>query len=187
MAVIRVSGNPGSGKTTLCRRLADYLGYVHHYTGGIFREMAREKNLSIEEFYAEMASNPDLEKTIDERQAELMRKNDNLVVEGRIAPFQPSPYKTVNILIKVDPEEGARRRMGEPENGGKSLEEILLLTEARIQNEREHYKAIYGIDDHLSEKYFDFVLDTTNLSPDEVFERAKDFLDKNSARVEPRF
>jgi len=58
MAVIRVSGNIGSGKTTLSKRLAKELGYGYHYTGGIFRKLAAEAGLSIEDYYAQVSANP---------------------------------------------------------------------------------------------------------------------------------
>src|SRR3990167_7672007 len=51
MAVIRVTGHICSGKSSLCKELANALGYEYHYTGGIMRQMAAEMNLSMEDFY----------------------------------------------------------------------------------------------------------------------------------------
>lgn len=173
MAVIRVSGYSGAGKTTLCKRLAPLLGYAYHYAGGIFRNMAAEKGLTIEEFYKKLQEDPELEKSIDMRLAALMKKEDNILVEGRIAPFQPTPFRAVNLLLTVDPLEGTKRQLLRKENFGKSLAEMRALTTERLAVEKKRYRDLYGIEDHLGESHFDIVLDTTGISPDEVVKRAE--------------
>jgi predicted cytidylate kinase len=169
MAVIRMSGYPGSGKTTLCKRLSGALSYRYYYAGGIFRAMAEKEGLSIEEFYKKLSSDPAVENKVDEELASLMRAEDNLLVEGRMAPFQPTPHKSINVLLLVSPEEGARRELLRPENSSRSMEEMTVYTRERIENERRHYKSLYGIEDHFDQKHFDVVIDTTLISPDEVF------------------
>ena len=56
VAIIRVGGNLGAGKTTVCKKLAEYLGYRYFNTGGVFREMAKERGLTIEKFYSQISS-----------------------------------------------------------------------------------------------------------------------------------
>jgi cytidylate kinase len=65
--IITIGGNLGAGKTTLAGKLAAALGYEELYVGGIFREMAAEKRLSIEEFYAQIKNDPALEREVDQR------------------------------------------------------------------------------------------------------------------------
>jgi len=169
MAIIRVSGYPGSGKTTLCKRLAAHLRYEHHYAGGIFRAMAKERGLSIEAFYEQVAKDPSLEQSVDEKQAELMQTFDNLVMEGRMAPFQKTPFKTINVLLTVDPDVGAKRELEREENRGRSVAEMRELATKRIETERSHYRDLYKVPNHLDPEHFDIVLDTSGLSKDEVF------------------
>lgn len=171
MAILRISGHPGAGKTTLSKELILTLGYEYHYAGGIFREMAKEAGLSIEEYYRQLASDVSSEASVDNRLWEIMKSRDNLIIEGRVAPFQEVSYQTVNILLKVDPKEGARRELLRNENKDKSLEEMIALTKERVENERKHYKKLYGIGDHFDEKCFDIVIDTTDLSEEEVFRK----------------
>lgn len=184
MAIIRVGGNLGAGKSTLCSRLAAYFGYEYSYTGGIFREMAKEKGLTIEEFYGQLVADPVLEKSIDDKQIALMMSKDNLVVEGRVAAFLPcSPgSRKINLFIKVDEETGVRRQMNRPENQSKTFEEMLVLSRKRIRDEQERYWSLYQIPDHLDEKCYDVVIDATHLSPDELFEetvrRVEEYLKK---------
>src|SRR3989344_2592842 len=82
MAVICVGGHLGAGKTTLCKKLAKHLGYHYSYAGGMFREMAKERGLTIEEFYSQLVTDPVLEKSVDDRQIDLMMSRDGLIMEG---------------------------------------------------------------------------------------------------------
>ncbi|MEX1064176.1 MAG: AAA family ATPase [Candidatus Paceibacterota bacterium] len=183
MAVIRVSGNPGSGKTTVSKRLAEFLGYEYTYTGGIFRDMAKEHNLSIEDFYHKLKTDEELERSVDTRQVKLMSQQDNLVVEGRMAPFQACPFETINIFIKVEPVEGARRQTMRPENRDHTLESMMKLSKERVDNEKKRYYYLYKIANHLDEDKFDIVVDTTNLSPEQVFEEIVSKLGKLGLEV----
>lgn len=172
MAIIRVSGHPGAGKTTFCGMLAEKLGYEYFYAGKLFRELAAKAGLPIEEFYKQLAADPSREKDIDDRQRELMRQKDNLIIEGRIAPFLPASFPVVNILLTVDPLEGARRQGLRPENAGRSVEEIHERTRERIAHEREHYRLLYGVSDHFSPDHYDIVIDTTTRNAEQTLASA---------------
>lgn len=178
MAVIRVTGHIGSGKSTLCFELAQELDYEYHYTGGIIRVLAAEAGLSIEEFYKQLEENPAKEKEIDSRQEDLMVKKDNLVIEGRMAPFLGCAFPTVNIFLKVRREEGAKRLQNRPENKGKTIEEIMRLTEEREKMEKNRYRGLYGLDNHLDENdpIFHIIIDTTHMTAKEVLDYAKEWI-----------
>lgn len=170
MAIIRVGGHLGAGKTTLCKKLAEHLGYQYSYTGGVFREMAKERGLTIEEFYSQLVADPALEKSVDDRQIDLMMSRDNLVMEGRITAFLPCAFRPVNLFIKVDEVEGVRRQMNRPENHGRTIYEMLVLSRKRVREERERYQLLYEIPDHLDEKCYHLVVDSTYLSPEELLQ-----------------
>ncbi len=182
MAVIRVSGNPGSGKTSLCQRLATKLGYEYFYAGKIFRDLAKQKGLTIEEFYSFLALDPSQEQAVDDYQTKLMQTKDNLVVEGRIAPFLPCSFAKVNLLLTVDPDEGARRQKNRPENAVFSIEQIKQRTVTRVTDEHAHYKMLYGIDDHFDPKHYDVAIDTTGKDLDKVFETVATLLEQRGIK-----
>ena len=69
--IITIGGNVGAGKTTLAARLSKALGYDELYIGGIMREIAAERGITIEDFYARLKQEPELERSIDERQRKL--------------------------------------------------------------------------------------------------------------------
>ncbi|MEK9186213.1 MAG: hypothetical protein AAB885_01360, partial [Patescibacteria group bacterium] len=80
--------------------------------------------------------------------------------------FFPSQFKKINVFFKVDELEGARRMKDRPDNQNRTLEEILTKARDRLNTERERYKKLYGIADHMDEKLFNVVIDTTELSAD---------------------
>ena len=167
--IIRVSGHPGAGKTTLCKKLSETLGYEFYYSGGVFRKLAAERNLSLEAFYASIANDPDIERAVDAETQRIINEKENLVIDSRIAPFQKTKFLAVSILLTVSPEEGARRELLRPENSRFTLEEMMRITQERLADEKRSFKKLYGIDDQFEPSKFDIVLDTTDLSPDEEF------------------
>jgi cytidylate kinase len=171
--IITIGGNIGSGKTTLAKQLADALHYDQLYVGGIFREMATEKNMSIEQFYEQLKDDPAIEQDVDKRQATLMREKDGLIVQGRIAWYfaQGSPFKVFNLFLAVDPAKGAERSGERTENIGRSTDEMVITTTERDKMERERYKMLYAIENHQDPSHYDLVVDTTSLAPEETFEK----------------
>ena len=45
--ILTLGGHLGSGKSTLGKRLGEYLNYKHYSTGGFMRDMALERGISI--------------------------------------------------------------------------------------------------------------------------------------------
>lgn len=171
--IITIGGNLGAGKTTLANNLERELHYEQLYVGGIFRDMAAEKNLTIEQFYAQLKNDPALEQAVDQRQAAAMHEHDNLIVQGRVAWYfaKASPFTVFNILLTVDPAVGAAHIGEKKENAGKTSGAVAAATADREKNERERYATLYDIKDHLDPAHYDFVLDTTMLSEQEVLEK----------------
>jgi len=171
--IITIGGNLGAGKTTLANNLEHELHYEQLYVGGIFRDMAAEKNLTIEQFYIQLKDDPAIEQSVDQRQARTMREHDDLIVQGRVAWYfaKSSPFKVFNILLTVDPAVGAARVGEKKENIGRTTDEVAIATADLEKNERERYSMLYGIENHLDPAHYDFTLDTSALTEQKVFER----------------
>lgn len=171
--IITIGGNVGAGKTTLAAMLSHELNYEQLIVGGIFRDMAAEKNLTIEQFYAQLKDDPAIEQEVDQRQATMMREKDNIIVQGRVAWYfaKSSPFKVFNIFLSADPATGARRSGERKENVGRSTDEMIVATAEREKMERERYSMLYGIENHLDPAHYDFVLETSALTPQETFDK----------------
>jgi len=171
--IITIGGNVGAGKTTLAARLSKALGYDELYIGGIMREIAAERGITIEDFYARLKQEPELERSIDERQRKLLLEKDNLVVQGRMAWFfaHGSPFRVLNVFLAVEPEIGARRTAERPENIGRDVFDLVHANGSRAKEELERYRDLYAIENFLDDKYYDFILDTTYLTEDETLQK----------------
>lgn len=171
--IITIGGNLGAGKTTLARRLSQTLGYEELYIGGIMRDMAAEQKMTITEFYERLKHNPELERSVDERQANLMREKDNLIVQGRVTWFfaKQSPFPVLNIFLSVSPEVGAQRTKQRSENNDMPIEAMIQANTLRTKIELQRYQTLYEIENFLDPEHYDYALDTTELTEDQVLEK----------------
>jgi len=188
--IISFNGDHGSGKSTIAKKLANSLGYERFYMGKIFREMAKEESVSYSEFLDLLKKDSSYDKKIDKYVVELSDKNDNFVIESRTAwHFIPDSFK---IYLKVGENEGAERMFADYlENDHrkveskdiKTKEDILKISHHRKEADDKRYKNLYNINTNDMSQY-DLVLDTTELSKDEVYkvvERAvRKFINKNN-------
>jgi predicted cytidylate kinase len=183
MAIITIGGNIGAGKTTLAAELSKALGYEELYIGQIFREMAAERNMTIDAFYAELANNAELERSIDARQAKLMREKSDLVIQGRVAWYfaKESQSTAFNIFLAVDPTIGAQRIIEREAFTEKTTHEVAAMILSRETMEQERYKTLYGIEDVFDASHYDFTLDTSHLSREQMFEK---IMEKLKGRLE---
>lgn len=116
---------------------------------------------------------PELDIWVDRAQTALLETKDCGVHEGRVVWYLAKKLheegraldkKIITICCVVGLIEGARRQAKRQENEGRSVEEIVEETIKRLKVERERYRALYGIEDHLDPRNFDIVIDTTFLS-----------------------
>ncbi len=138
---ITISGLPGSGTTTVAKILAEKLGFPLISAGEVFRRLADEKNMSLEQFsrYAEM--NPEIDKLIDSKQKEEALKHENVVVEGRLSGWMvPADLK---VWIYCDERIRYERVAGRER---KPLDVVKNETRLREEIEKRRYLKIYGID-----------------------------------------
>lgn len=175
--IISISGNQGSGKSTIAKQLADKLGWPRYYMGGLRREAAKKRGLTLAEYNKLGESDPNTDLEVDRYQENLGKTQDNFVIEGRTSwYFIPHSLK---LYIYVDEAEGARRifkeletkasEMRNNEDKVESYEDVLLSVQNRKKSDDIRYRQYFGIDVYDMDNY-DFCLDTTKMSKDEVFE-----------------
>ncbi|MBU0470682.1 MAG: AAA family ATPase [Nanoarchaeota archaeon] len=185
--IITISGTPGSGKSTIAKILVEKLGAERIYVGGIRRELARKKGMTLQELNEYAKTNPETDVDVDKKAAlharELDKKGKVVIVEGRTQfYFLPESLK---LFIKVSEEEGAKRiwkdlqneSTQQERNEGKidSFEEMKKRVAERMGEDAERYKKYYGFD-HRDESHYDFILDTTDITAEEAAEKAVKFI-----------
>ena len=137
---IAISGPPGSGTTTVAKLVAEKLGYELISAGEIFRQMARERGYTIEEFSKIAEENEEIDYYIDRTQKELAKSKKNVVVEGRLSAWVVEDSFRVFIFA---PEDVRVERIAKRE--GKSIEKVREETRRREMHERSRYRKYYGI------------------------------------------
>jgi len=168
--IITISGLPGSGTTTVSQILQKRLGMDFISSGEIFRGIAKELNLSLADFGKLAQSDPSYDRKIDERQIELAKTKDNLILEGRLAGHMslevPPSKKVLRVLIKAPLETRVRRIMAR-ENQTSSFKFELDQTKEREESERIRYQTYYSI--HLDDlSIYDLVIDSEKLLPEAI-------------------
>jgi cytidylate kinase len=179
--VITVSGPHGSGKSTYAKAIAESLDLRYVCAGAIFRQMAKERGMSLEEFGVLAAKDQQIDMLIEERtrrEAEAGR----VVIDAQLAAWIVNGSADVKLLL-VAPDEVRYKRIADRE--GIPASSAAEETVARERVQRERYKRYYNIDvDDLS--IYDLKIDTSLTSVEEtkahVVEAVKRFLaDKSFA------
>lgn len=187
--IISISGDAGSGKSTVAKKLAEKLNWPRYYMGKLRREMAKKKGLTLAEYNKLGEKDPATDTEVDNYQKKLGETKDNFIIEGRTSwHFIPHSLK---VYIGVDEKTGAKRIFKElkgkhSRNEDKNLEtvaETLKSQRARIKSDKKRYKKYYRIDVY-NKKNYDFVLDTTNLNKSQVFAKVYGFV-KSHLSLDP--
>ncbi|MDZ7687975.1 MAG: AAA family ATPase [Halobacteriales archaeon] len=162
---ITVSGPPGSGTTTLAESLSSRFDLEHVSSGDVFRSMARERDMSLAEFGRVAEEDPEIDREIDERQTEIGRENDDIVLEGRLSGWM---VEEADLRVWLDaPVDVRAERVAEREE--QTVEESRAEIEEREASESKRYQEIHGIDiDDLT--VYDLVVDTSTWDQEGVSE-----------------
>lgn len=182
--IITLGGKCGAGKWTLAKILSQDLHYTVIGIGDIKRELAKEMWITIAErdeiWWKDPSKAHEFDLKFEEYQKSLSL-NDNIVLDGRMAfRCQPRAFK---IFLDVSEEEWARRVFAAQRDSDArhSLEEVLATNAKRHLWHSETYKKLYGVD-IFDLKQYDLVIDTTDLTPEEIAEMAlhkfKEFMKK---------
>ncbi|EKD33141.1 MAG: hypothetical protein ACD_76C00085G0004 [uncultured bacterium] len=168
--VITISGAPGSGKTTVAKILSQKTNMPYFSTGDMFGRFAKEKGMTIGEFNEYCETNPEADHEVDEYQRKFGESQTDAVIDSRLGwHFIPGSFK---VHLTVDPKVAAKRIFAvqherDDEPNYDSEEDLLNAVEKRAVSDRKRYIDLYGKDVANTENY-DFVIDTTEKTPDEV-------------------
>ena len=164
---ISVTGDLGSGKSTVCKILAEKMKAEIVSIGTINRKMAMEMNMDAVEFNKFIVGKPEFDKIFDDYQKAYETKDGSYIVDSRLGfHFVPSTY---SFYLKTEIEESARRIMSAQRCSEcySSIEEAITKINERRQAEKIRYSQCYGVD-ILDMSNYDCVIDTTHLTPEQV-------------------
>lgn len=173
--VICICGMAGSGKSTLAKKLAEKYGLKYYSGGEALKALAIEKGYNPLKkgwwespeglsFLEKREKNPEFDKAVDQKLLEAA-KQGNVVLDSWTMPWLlEDGFK---IWLEASQNKRAERVA---KRDGISVEKALEALRNKEEKTRAIYKRLYGF--NLGEDFapFHLILDTDNLTAEEVFQ-----------------
>lgn len=172
MRHIAITGDLGSGKSSVAKLISQQTAYEYFSTGLLQRKLAAEKGMNTLELNYLSETTNEIDDYIDA----FLKKIDSetevkqaYVLDSRLAwHFVKSAFK---VYLKVQPDLAAERvladqnRSNEPQTADLEASKKSLLERQEVEARR--FKKLYQIDYQKPDNY-DLVIDTSNFTPEEV-------------------
>lgn len=175
--IITIGGALGSGKSSVARKVAEYLAYDHFSSGDLFRRIARESGISIEDLNSKAEGDDSLDRKVDEILAQMGKDKHHIVIDSRLAyHWIPDSYK---VYLSLDEKTAAERIFSQLQTEGRvsqtatSVDELLQNIAKRRESEHKRYFTLYSVDD-TDLSAFDLVIDTKKIQLEEVVQQVLD-------------
>ena len=161
---ITISGPPGSGTTTVAKKLAERLGFKFISAGEVFRQLAMERGMTLEEFSKLAEKDMSIDNLVDKKQKELALKYEDVIVEGRLSGWMVDAELKIWIYCNRDIR---YERIAKREE--KPIEVVRRETKLREESEKSRYLKIYGIDVEDKEIYH-LMINSGRFDADQIVE-----------------
>jgi predicted cytidylate kinase len=162
---IALSGDVGTGTTTLGRNLASTLGWKHINAGDYFRAWHRERGVPLENV---QEIPPEVDREVDMRFQRDMGQVAQTVFESHLAGWLAKELaSTFKVLCVADPSVTMARIAARE---GWSVEEATHFSHLRTTRLNEKFASLYGVNDPYEPSLFNYIVDTTHLSAGQVLD-----------------
>jgi cytidylate kinase len=164
---VAIGGPIGVGKSTIAQGLAARLGVPCISAGGVFRELAARRGLSVVELNRQAEDDPTIDRDLDRLQGELARQGP-CVVESRLSGWMVDA--DLKVWLDAPLEIRAARAGG---RDGQAPEEARRELMVRERSEWSRYRALYSIE-FTDRAPYQLVIDTSRWDPEvlvDVLER----------------
>lgn len=163
-----ITGDPGSGKTAVCKLLEEKMPqYSYYSTGYEFRRIAEDIGISVNALSELAEETDDIDHYIDNKLRELGVAEDKYIVDSRMAwhfiPNSVSVYLSVKDIVAAERIMTANRAT----ESFHSISEAITQVNTRRKSEQTRYQEKYHIDLHDAAQY-DIVIDTSDKTAKDV-------------------
>ena len=165
--ILTISGLHGTGKSTIGKLIAANLRIKYYSTGQIFRDLAKEMNMTLNEFTEYAEKNPEIDRKLDRKILEIA-KEGNIIIDSQLSGYILKSIADFKIYLRCSLEIRVRR-MTERDNV--SYEAKLKETVLREKSELERFNTLYDIDLNDNERVkeiYNLILDTDTMTIQEI-------------------
>ncbi|MCA9496014.1 MAG: cytidylate kinase family protein [Nanoarchaeota archaeon] len=171
MVKISIFGLAGTGTSSTAKELSIRHDLEFVSSGNMFRESAKSRNLSLMEFSRLCLKDESVDKELDKKVADFGSKNDNFVIDSRLAWY----FIPDSVKIKLVCDSDVRfARISERDKI--DIDEAIIKTLAREESEVNRYFNYYGIVDYSLDSNFDLIINTTSTSLLDVCDLIENYL-----------
>ena len=174
--IIVMSGDIGSGKSSVAAALKQITGYDVIGTGTIQRAIAKRRGVTTLELNKISQTDRSIDDEIDSYVVETGKTQDRLILDSRLAwHFIPTAFK---VFLSVDPVVGAERVFNASRNdeNNPSLEATLENNLKRQAIEDQRFHKLYNVNFRKYGNY-DLIIDTSYAPPETIAKKIKDCFD----------
>jgi len=176
--IITISGFHGAGKSTVAKYVAKKYGLKYISSGELFRRIAAEKGVTLEELSQMAESDPSIDLMIDNKMKQEGGRPGS-VGDALLSGWLLKDVADIKIWFKA-PLETRVRRIADRE--GRPFDDVYKETVRRERSERYRFKKYYAIDiDDLS--IYDYVISTHKLDLESVIIVVDDIIEGYLKRV----
>ena len=148
--------------------------YGIYRNGEYARKLARDMGLDITSFNAYLVDHPEIDLQIEKSASEYAKDHDNFIIDARLGWYAvPESFK---VYLRVDIDVAAQRAFNDLNRKSSesfaTVEEQKADMQKRFKMENERYWNLYHVRKEDMSNY-DLVVDTTNMTPEEVAEEIK--------------
>ncbi len=153
--LVTISGFHGTGKTTIAKEIKKEFNLRYIAAGDIFRQMAKDHKMSLEEFNKFVEQHPEVDREIDNKTIEEAKKG-NAILDGLLVAWMTRDIPGIDILLFAA-EKVRINRIAKREK--RSHDEVKKETLNREESEITRFKKEYNI--NLKDyTIYDIVLNT---------------------------
>jgi len=180
--IITISGLHGTGKSTIGKKIAEIYNLRYYATGEAFREFAEEYKMSLADFTSYAEKHPDIDIKLDKK-INAIANEGNVLIDSQLSAYILKDKADFKILLKCELETRVKR-MSERDNT--LYKEKVDETLRRELSEADRFKRLYNInlkDEDKKKEIYDLIIDTKNLSIDDVVNQIVSEIKKTSKKA----
>jgi predicted cytidylate kinase len=162
---ITISGDVGTGTSTLAKDLGKKLGWVIVSAGDIFREYHKKHNIPL---WNKSDIPDELDKKVDHEFFEKMKTDEKIIFESHYSGWFARDLDDIYRILLICDKDLATKRIIDREHTHKETSGEI---EERRKQLRAKFKKLYSSDNYEDPQLFNLVIDTTKTGIDETIEQ----------------